>query len=77
MEQWEMERLAARLKLIEYLIKKADEHGYTHGEKHHILHVAVNEINIAIWYLKSKEFYGQQPNQDEVRDIPNVSTIPF
>jgi len=50
-EQYQIDRAKAHLQIARYLMSKADERGTTHGEKHHVLFVALTEIGCALFLL--------------------------
>ena len=49
MEQYQVDCLKARLKMIKYLLSKADKRGVTHGEKHHFIQVAAFMIDECLY----------------------------
>lgn len=72
MEQWKIDQLVARLKIIRYLLSTADQRGFTHGEKHHLIEVALGEIAIALHDLK-----GESTMQNSNTNINDIGDIPF
>lgn len=46
-EQYKINDALRHLKLVHYLLSRADERGMTHGEKHHLLQVAGMEMREA------------------------------
>jgi hypothetical protein len=55
-EQWQIDNAKAHLLLARYLLSKADERGTTHGEKHHVIFVALSEIVNALNILTNDNF---------------------
>jgi hypothetical protein len=71
-EQYQLDRLAVKLKVVHLLLDKADERGLTHGEKHHFIHVArhlLGEIYAEIAGQQSP-FDIELTEKDEPNDIP-------
>jgi hypothetical protein len=74
MENYMVLRIISRLRLIRYLLSKADVRGYTHGEKHHLLQVALGEVMNALGEMGSFESNYMQ-NADVTP--PKIDDITF
>ena len=73
MEQYQLDRLAAKLKIVHLLLGKADERGLTHGEKHHFIHVARHLLGEIYADVKPQSVYviDEAPfDPDEADPIP-------
>jgi hypothetical protein len=70
----ENQRIAARIKLVRFLISEADKRGKTHGEKHHFHQVALALLlDIESEYVPTG--LGTMIESWQVAEI--VDTIPF
>lgn len=50
-EKYQVNMAIAHIRLARYLMSKADQRGYTHGEKHHIIEVSLGELCQALVQL--------------------------
>ncbi len=63
------------LQIARHLLSKADTRGMTHGEKHHLIEVALMEIGAAL-DLAEDESYSSIA-QHNVPEVRAVDDIPF
>jgi hypothetical protein len=74
-EQYQIDLALAHLSVARYLISVADTRGMTHGEKHHLLCVALSELVKAIVDLGAE--YSWLQDQDTNPKHIMLPIIPY
>jgi len=79
MDNYAQKRLQARLRLIRYLLSRADDGAFTHDEKHHLLEVALMEVHKAQEESRDENFSitARDFERDPDIDTEDLSDIPF
>jgi imidazoleglycerol phosphate dehydratase HisB len=76
MEEYQRVDAVRHARLIRYLLAKADSRGLTHGEKHHLIVVAIMTLDALRLILGDRP--GMERFDDSsVPDAPQLSDIPF
>ncbi len=76
MEEYKRLDAVRHARLVRYLLAKADERGLTHGEKHHILVVAIMTLDAL------RDILGDRPGAERfddstVPEVPSPDDLPF
>lgn len=66
--EFDLEMIMAHIALARYLLSLADNHGLTHGEKHHLIVVSLMELAKAIHLLNPDRLLLRHDSTDP-RDI--------
>lgn len=53
-EEYRIEEATVMLRVARYLLVMADKRGMTHGEKHHVIFVAISLVSEAQFILKDE-----------------------
>jgi hypothetical protein len=71
MDDYHKTHANALLKMAAYLLTKADERGFTHGEKHHFIQVALSLISdVRFNDLDAREAFRSEVTVVTSDDIP-------
>ena len=68
-------QMLQHLQLIRYLLSNADSRGLTHGEKHHLIEVALMEIGKCLRLAKDPAI--DSISHHNVPEVTAIDTIPF
>ena len=77
MDQYQIDRCKAHIAIARYLLSKADERGYTHGQKHHIIQVCLGELVAALTLLPNETNIPLMPNAETDPTVIPMDDIPF
>lgn len=69
--------LAGKIKFARYLITRADEKGFSHGEKHYLLQSALILLHEAQHEMDSDSVSILDRHQVEIIEEDEVNHIPF
>jgi hypothetical protein len=74
-EHYEIKEAERHLSIVRYLIECADNKSLTHGEKHHLMQVALAEIGYVFENLHSDQ--GNSLIRTDIVHTPEPHDIPF
>jgi len=72
---WEIKEAIRHMTMVRYMIENADNKSLTHGEKHHLMQVALMEIKHAFEALHSE--HGNGLIRTDTVHVPEPDDIPF
>jgi len=77
MEEYVRKDAVRHARLIRYLLAKADSRGLTHGEKHHLIVVAIMTLDALRMLLGDRPGLERFDDSDVPEVTPEVDQIPF